>query len=509
VQTDDRHDEVEDLLRQVFDEARRDGRRDLAGVHAAAVAEAARLRRRHRQRVTLGGAGGALVAATVVAAVVLVSGATGPTASHLRPAGPTRPPAATPSSSSGPARVVAPEPKAEPGQAYAIPDVVPNPLPAGVHELALAPSQVQTDTGDIVGLAGSCDWDRGKDMNSRVPVAGRTWRFGSGDFPDNEAVSLGVAGFTTGTGADALRDLRNDASACAVSTDLDPVTWPGREGPEAQLWSAVLRDEVGGTVVLAVRRTGDLLVGATAQTKRLEDARRIATTLVDSAVSALVDQDFAPARGAVLGSSDQPPNTASRPGAPVPTPLRTRPVYRLSGLVPREDQLPEGLRYTEETAGFDSPDIPAVMGAQGCPGGPEDPPAAGAGARPVAGTSQPAWQAGDPRPESAADLTITGWATGTGAERFKDLQENRLACVWAQPQTRVEWPGADPASSWLSRSTVQGLTQYAAARRVGDLIVAVTVRSKDPAQARARATAVVTTMAVVAETSGLPAAEGR
>jgi hypothetical protein len=501
VQTDDRHDEVEDLLRQVFDEARRDGSRDLSGVHAAVLAEAARLRRRRRQRSTLTGAGAGLVAAAVAAAVVLATNATGPTASQLRPAGsPT-------TTAAGRERPTTPVLEGVPGSAYAIPDVVPDPLPVGASELGLAPSQVQSDIGDLLGTAGWCLWDDDHAAATRLPVAGHTWRFQSDDFPDG--ASLGVAGFTTGTGADALRDLRNDAMSCVVSTDLDPVEWPGRQGPDAQLWSGLLRDEVGSTVVVAVRRTGDLLVGSAARTRRPEDARRIATAFVDSAVSALLDQDFAPARGGVLGSSAQAPNPASRPGAPAPTPVQTRTAYRVAGLIPLEKQLPAGLRYTEESPHFDGVEIPAVMGAQVCHGATEGRAAADSGPTPVAASNQQAWQADEPRPEAAAELTVTGWATGTGAARFSDLQDNRLRCVWAQPQTRVDWPGADPASSWLSRSTVQGRTQYVAARRVGDLIVSATVTSEDASKARQQAVTVVTTMARAAQSSGLPAAEGK
>ena len=506
METDSHEHDVEDLLRQVFDEARREGARDLSGVHAAAWAEARRLRRRRRQRAALTGVGSGLVAATVVAAVVLATNGTDPRASELHPAA-----TSGTTSAGGHERRLTPVREGQPGHAYGIPDVVPDPLPAGVSELALAPSQVEADTGDVVGIAGFCDWHNEAAVTMRLPVAGHAWRFQTDDVPDTDGASLGIAGFTTGTGVDALRDFRADALACGVSTDLDPVPWQGREGHDAYLWSGTFRDEIGSTMVLAVRRVGDLLVGSTARTKRPEDARRIATSFVDSAVSALQEQDFPPARGAALGASEQAPNPASRPGAPVPTPLRSRPVYRVNALFPSAAELPTGLEYREEQPSFDSSDIAPVMGAHTC-----DPASMAAkdagqekGARPVAGSNQTAWQAGAGLPDAAAELTVTGWARGTGAARFKDLQENQLFCVWTPSQTRVAWPGTDPASTWLSHATVDGLTQYVAARRVGDLVVAATVKDSQVEQARQRAVELATAMAAAAESSGLAAAEGK
>lgn len=64
METDSHEHDVEDLLRRVLDEARREGGRDLSGVHAAAWAGARRLRRRRRQRAALTGVGSGLVAAT-------------------------------------------------------------------------------------------------------------------------------------------------------------------------------------------------------------------------------------------------------------------------------------------------------------------------------------------------------------------------------------------------------------------------------------------------------------
>lgn len=505
METDSHEHEVEDLLRHVFDEARRQGGRDLSGVRAAAWAEARRLRRRRRQRAALTAVGSGLVAATVVAAVVLATNGTGPIASELHPAGTSGTPSA------GHERRLTPVLEGQPGHAYGIPDVVPDPLPAGVSELALAPSQVEADTGDVVGIAGFCDWPNEAAVTTRLPVAGHTWRFQTDDVPDTDGASLGIAGFTTGTGADALRDFRADALACGVSTELDPVAWQGREGQDAYLWSGTPRDEISSTMVLAVRRVGDLLVGSTARTKRPEDARRIATTFVDSAVSALLARDFAPARGAALASSAQAPNPASRPGAPVPTPLRSRPAYHVNALFPSAAELPRGLEYREGQGSFDSADIAPVMSAHICD--PATVAAHSAGQdqrpRPLAGGNQSAWEAGAGLPDAAAELTVTGWARGTGAARFRDLQENRLFCVWRPAQTRVAWPGSDPASTWLSHATVDGLTQYVAARRVGDLIVAAAVKDARAETARQRAIELATSMASVAQASRLDAAHGR
>ena len=182
-----------------------------------------------------------------------------------------------------------------------------------------------------------------------------------------------------------------------------------------------------------------------------------------------------------------------------------------ANLLPTAAELPRGLAYREEQPSFDSPDVAPVMGAPT-----RDPASVAAkdagqekGARPVAGSNQTAWQAGAGLPDAAAELTVTGWARGTGAARFKDLQENRLFCVWNPAQTRVAWPGADPASTWLSHATVDGLTQYVAARRVGDLVVAAAVKDTTEGAARQRAIELAAAMASAAQASGLDAAQGR
>jgi hypothetical protein len=73
----------------------------------------------------------------------------------------------------------------------------------------------------------------------------------------------------------------------------------------------------------------------------------------------------------------------------------------------------------------------------------------------------------------------------------------------------VDWPGADAAETWLSTSAEPGVSQFLAARRVGDLIVSVVVNGLPPAQGQAEAIRLNGIVAAKLAASDLPAAKGR
>ena len=513
MQTDDRHDEVEDLLRQVFDEARREGRRDLTGVHAAVVAEAARLRRRHRQRVTLGGAGGVLVAATVVAAVVLVSGATGPTASHLRPAGPTRPAAV---SSSAATTAPAPVPSvadragatssaapAADGSAYEIPDVLPTPLPAGLRDMTGA---MPTSEPELLGNLGGCNWTG----NVRKPVVGREWQLT--DAKDSGWLAgLSIAGFTTGTGEQAMKELLDHRLQCQLGDGVEPVAWPGNPDNGHLLASSRAGDgdQLSRPRALAVIQTGDLLVSAFAHADSVTKARATAIDLAERASAAL--QGFPPAEGAPLGTSTEPPNPASAPGVATKELNGWANAYDFGDVYPSVEQLGHGMSYKGGDA-ITGPRTPAASGAQICDsiavaeakGVTED-----TSPLPIAGTQNSAWSGGGGANDPNVSISITGWKKGTGATRFTDLQKNRGFCVWMPEQVRVAWPGADPSRTWLSTSVRGEVPLHLASQRVGDVIVSVVVMGMPDATARAEAIRLSNLVAGKVRDSGLPAAEGK
>jgi hypothetical protein len=502
VQTDDRHDEVEDLLRQVFDEARREGRRDLTGVHAAAVAEAGRLRRRHRQRVALGGTGGALVAAAVVA-TILIGPSLGLTRlKDSRPAGT----ATTATAHRWDALLDYGYPFH-----YRIPDVEPNPLPKGVaafgSRAVAASGPGSLEDADLAGVAGGCSWSEEGDR--RRPVAGRSWQYQTTEFRGSYSAGLGIAGFATGTGRDALDDMRRGALPCQAP-ELKPVAWPGTRSDDVLLLvhSGTLLD-AKRTTTLAVRRVGDLLVSGSASSTTADEARRIATELADRTVAELVRIDFPPALGRPLGESAKAPNEASQVGAEEQPPLDPPAEYAFGDVFPDESDLPGGMSYRGDPTEYRR--TPPAFGAQMCD---EEAVAAHApgqerGPEPVAGKKRSAWAASGLPAHPTVDLTVTGWATGTGAARFADLQANRGSCIWKPDQTREDWPGADRGTTWLSTTSFAGAVQYVAAQRVGDVIVTAVVVAPGRADARRWAMALSDQVAEKVRASGLPAAEGK
>ncbi|WP_353953192.1 hypothetical protein V6K52_07115 [Knoellia sp. S7-12] len=110
-------------------------------------------------------------------------------------------------------------------------------------------------------------------------------------------------------------------------------------------------------------------------------------------------------------------------------------------------------------------------------------------------------------------VTVTGWAPGTGAQRFADLQNNTIGCRFVTPHERLPWTGRDLASSWLSKHRNGVFTSYLASQRVGDVIVSVVVdRTKPQGQEEtaAKQDAIRLADEIIAKlkASDLPAAKG-
>ena len=147
--------------------------------------------------------------------------------------------------------------------------------------------------------------------------------------PGGLGAILGLAGFTTGTGADAMADLRSGALPCLVPPDMKAVDWTS-DGDESLLFSATETiDDKPQTVVMAVTRVGDVLLSGTARGRDAAEARQVATSLSSEAASRLVRQAFPPAVGRPLGDSAAAPNAASAVGAEAAEPVRKPDEYRV------------------------------------------------------------------------------------------------------------------------------------------------------------------------------------
>jgi hypothetical protein len=414
---------------------------------------------------------------------------------------------------------------------YRIPDVEPDPrpqhvepltfpprtdLPGGAPATGAAPSAGagaavepgSLDDADLAGVAGHCEWSEQGDR--RRPVAGRSWQYQTREYRGSYSAGLGIAGFATGTGPDALEDMRRGALACAAAPNLKPVVWPG-----ADVGDAMLLAHTGShlhakqTTVLAVRRVGDLLVSGSAKSTEADEARRIATELADRAANELVGTGFPPALGQPLGRSTLAPNEASRVGAEEQPPMLAPAEYVFGDVFPSEADLPGRMTYHGDPSDYRR--TPPARGAQVCDGEvvASEAPGQQDGPEPVAARRHTAWAASGVPAHPMVDLVVTGWATGTGAERFADLKADRGACIWQFDQTREDWPGADPGLTWLSTTPYGGAVQYVAAQRVGDVIVSAVVVSPSRVDARNYAIALSDEVAQKVRASGIPAAEGK
>jgi hypothetical protein len=364
------------------------------------------------------------------------------------------------------------------------------------------------DDADLAGVAGHCDWSEQDDR--RRPVAGRSWQYQTHEYRGSYSAGLGIAGFATGTGRDALDDMRRGALACTAAPDLKPVTWPGVDSGDAMLLAHTGSHlDARQTTVLAVRRVGDILVSGSAKSTAADEARRIATELADRTATELVRTGFPPALGKPLGRSALAPNEASQVGAEERPPMMAPAEYVFGDVFPSESDLPGRMTYHGDPSDYRR--TPPARGAQVCDDEvvASESPGQEKGPEPVAGKSHSAWAASGQPAHPAVDLVVTGWATGTGEARFADLKANRGACIWQFDQTREDWPGADPALTWLSTTPYGGAVQYVAAQRVGDVIVSAVVVAPSRVDARSYAMALSDEVAQKVRASGVPAAEGK
>jgi hypothetical protein len=505
-------EQLEELLRDTFAQARGEGRGQWSRVGAGAFARADRLRRR-RVGMTVG---------AVAATVAVVGAALGVGAGLLG-----RDVALSPAVTSSTSASAKPWASLVPGTApfaYRFPDdVVPDPLPAGARPLNVIPVTtagsgpsstatsrlavtVTDQTPDLGGVAGFCRWEELAEL--RQPVAGQSYQFTLGSAPGRLGAILGLAGFTTGTGADAMADLRNAALPCLVPTDLKAVDWTS-DGDESLLFTAT--ETVEGapqTVAMAVTRVGDVLLSGTARGRDAVEARKVATSLSSEAASRLLREAFPPAVGEPLGDSAAAPNAASEVGAGAAEPVRQPDEYEFGDVFPAASQLRFGMSYHGDP--LVSRNMPAATGAQVCDlsGQPERQATSDAAPHPVAGSQQDAWAGDGAGADPSVSFGVTGWPTGSGAVSFRDLQQDTGMCAWMPHQQRVSWPGADPQATWLSHST-EGGGAYLAARRVGDVIVSVVVDTLPADDAKAEAIRLSGIVAAKVEASGLPAAKGR
>lgn len=492
---------VEDLLRDTFGAARPGPAEDLTGLREASWARADRLRR--RQTLTRGAAVGGVVAATA-AAVVLGSGVWG--------AAPRTAPAPAATSSASATSSAAPTTTTEARDwsalvlgsgtaAYHFPNLTPDPLPKGLREMSGA-----TAEADLAGVAGGCEWKQLADR--RQAVGGWSSQYEAPDAGPGWRANLGVAGFTTGTGPEALADLRNGALPC-TTPEMKTTAWDG-PGDDSVLWTdTATTNDITQTTALAVVRVGDVLVaGSALSDASAADARRMATELAAGAATTLLDEKFPPALGQPLGRSATAPNAASKPGAAQGKPVRPQAEYDFGDVFPAASQLRFDMKY--HGTPVSTPLMPAASGAQMCDNtGQPDQAARDAKPDPVAGVQQMAWASKGALGEASVTIGVTGWPTGTGPDSFADLRRNEGSCRWSPPQQQEAWPGEDPATTWLSSGEQLGVNGYLAARRVGDVIVSVVVQDLPPAEARAEAIRVNKIVTAKVTASGIPAATGR
>ncbi|KQU70680.1 hypothetical protein [Phycicoccus sp. Root101] len=498
---------LEALLRDTFAGARARGGLDTQAVTAGIAARTTTLRR--RRAAARGAALTAGIAATVLA-VAIGSGTFGPARTVLSVSTHTGSTDARWSSLVGSSE----------GFAYRFPTTVATPWPAGLEgqtqpddtnasgsDVATDASPLSHEDADLVGPAGVCTWDVRTDR--RQPVAGRSWDLTFSSSPGRGGAHLGLAGFTTGTGADALRDLRADALACGPGPDLKAVTWAGHAQDSVLFVGTSTVADTTFTQAMAVTRVGDVLVSGAAISGDPALARRAATELADSAVGHLRQLDFPPGLGQPLGRSTVAPNAASAPGASPAAPLVAAEEYRFGDVLPTVAELGHGLRYHGDaihgrtvpaSSGqlCDLSGLPAARVAQ-----------ANAAPHPVAGTLQSAWSGDGQGPDPSVDINVTGYSAGTGPEAFRRLQQDTGPCTWLPAQERQAWPGEDDQQTWLSRGAGADSATYIAARRLGDVIVSVQVVGFSAQDAHDEAVRVNGIIAQKLRDSGLPAARGR
>ena len=178
-----------------------------------------------------------------------------------------------------------------------------------------------------------------------------------------------------------------------------------------------------------------------------------------------------------------------------------RPLYGMPDVAPTGAKLVGGVTFFSDTG--DSGGAAPAMGAQSCQ-------VPGRSRRPeVASRSWSYVKDGNDLAGNAADLTLTGWATGTGPAAMAELVADKGECAFEHPQTPLSWPGHPAPDHWLAVSGRTGDTrQVVAATRVGDVLVTVVSRSRSEATAVQMSTSMADAAVARLRASGLPAAEG-
>ena len=102
---------------------------------------------------------------------------------------------------------------------------------------------------------------------------------------------------------------------------------------------------------------------------------------------------------------------------------------------------------------------------------------------------------------------VTGWGSGTGAARFRDLVRDTGQCRFGREQTEEPGPRTGDPDVAAATSSSGGLAHGWAAVRIEDVIVAVTVVHPDGEEAAVALARELTALAVPrAKAAGLPGA---
>ena len=179
-----------------------------------------------------------------------------------------------------------------------------------------------------------------------------------------------------------------------------------------------------------------------------------------------------------------------------------RPLYGMPDVAPTGSELVGGVSFSSDLG--DSGGAAPAMGVQSCQ-------VPGRTGRPeVASRSWSFVENGNDLTGNEADLTLTGWAAGTGPAAMAELVADKGTCAFEHPQTPLPWPGHAAPDHWLAVSGRTGDTrQVVAATRVGDVLVTVVSRSRSEATAVQMSTRMADTAVARLRASGLPAAEGK
>ncbi len=163
-------------------------------------------------------------------------------------------------------------------------------------------------------------------------------------------------------------------------------------------------------------------------------------------------------------------STAPRPG-PSPTPESSRPLDGNAFDIPvtvslTKNEVPPGIRALPDSG--ELPDMTPIDGKNCNDNGP--------GPTSIAGR----WFSwANNRGTALIDLTVTGYAAGTGAARFKNLVDDTGRCRWLFPPKAVGTAGLRGDGVWagMASSPQVGAIGHAAIR-YGDVIIGVTVRDR-------------------------------